>query len=267
MAAISFLRKLGEKIRPTPLREKIAQAIYRLEEQRETLDHMASKLQQRDREMFHRCISAQLAKDESHAKVYANECAEIRKIAKIVLTSQLALERVILRLQTIESFGEVLVHVAPVIDVVRETKDKIAGIVPEVAVELDQINTMLQDMSLEAGEVEDHPSLEASISEEANQVLKESSIVAEEMMKEKFPEPKAEPGKGKIKGFIVVPEGGGGGENALEDLVYAYIKDHEGKISLSKCARELGTTPYMVRKAVNKLAQEGKIELNRREGG
>ena len=265
MAVISFLRKLGEKIRPTPLREKIAQAIFRLEEQRETLDHMASKLQQRDREMFHRCISAQLAKDESHAKVYANECAEIRKIAKIVLTSQLALERVILRLQTIESFGEVLVHVAPVIDVVRETKDKIAGIVPEVAVELDQINTMLQDMSLEAGEVDEHPSVEASISEEASQVLKESSIVAEEMMKEKFPEPKAEPGRGKVKGFIVVPEGGG--ENALEDLVYAYIKDHEGKISLSKCARELGTTPYMVRKAVNKLAQEGRIELNRGEGG
>jgi division protein CdvB (Snf7/Vps24/ESCRT-III family) len=260
VAAFSMFKRLGEKIKPTPLKERIAQAMYRLEEQREKLGHMASKLQQRDKEMFHRCISAQLAKDEGHAKVYANECAEIRKIAKIVLTSQLALERVILRLQTIESFGEVLVHVAPVIDVVKETKGRISGVVPEVATELDKINSVLQDMSLEAGEVEDHPITADSISEEATHVLKESGIVAEEMMKERFPEPKVDDDKNKLGRFIVVPEGGNGGE--LEELVYGYLRDHNGKMSISDCAKELGSSTYMVKKAVNKLAKEGRIDLN-----
>ena len=264
MTLISLFKRLGERIKPTPLKERIGQTIYRLDEQREKLDHMASKLQQRDKEMFHRCISAQLAKDNGHATVYANECAEIRKIAKIVLTSQLALEKVVLRLQTIESFGEVLVHVAPVIDVVKETRGKIAGVVPEVATELEQINGMLQDMSLEAGEAEDQALTTESASDEANQVLKESSVVAEEMMKEKFPEPKVEPGKSGIRRFMVVPEGGNGvpALSEIEDLVYGYIRDHDGKISLSECARELDTSIYTVKKTVSKLAEEGRIELS-----
>jgi division protein CdvB (Snf7/Vps24/ESCRT-III family) len=213
---------------------------------------MAGKLQQRDKEMFHKCVAAQLSKDLARAKVYANECAEIRKIAKIVLTSQLALERVIIRLQTIEEFGEVLVQVAPVMDVVKETRGRIAGIIPEVALELEDVNTMLQDMSLEAGEVETHGDAVGSISDEAVKVLQESSVIAEEMMKEKFPEP-------KMSNSIVISEGG---EPAgIEELVIQYIREKRGKLSLSKCAAELGVPVQRVKSILAKLADEGKIEM------
>lgn len=213
---------------------------------------MADKLQQRDREMFHKCVTAQLSKDIARAKVYANECAEIRKIAKIVLTSQLALERVIIRLQTIEEFGEILVQVAPVMDVVRETKGKIAGIIPEVALELEDVNAMLHDMSLETGEIEAHEDAVGPISDEAVNVLRESSMIAEEMMKERFPEP-------KVSKSMVVPEGGE--SSGIEELVIQYIKDKKGKLSLSKCAAELGIPLQDVKHIITKLADEGKIEM------
>ncbi|MEM2122109.1 MAG: hypothetical protein QXE79_00565 [Candidatus Bathyarchaeia archaeon] len=213
---------------------------------------MANKLQQRDRDMFHKCVAAQLSKDLARAKVYANECAEIRKIAKIVLTSQLALERVIIRLQTIEEFGEVLVQVAPVMEVVKETKGKIAGIIPEVALELEDVNTMLHDMSLETGEVEAHEDALGSISDEAVKVLNESSMIAEEMMKEKFPEP-------RMSNSIVISEGGE--PTAIEELVIQYIKNKKGKLSLSKCAAELGIPVQRVKSILAKLMNEGKIEM------
>src|SRR6266540_7491655 len=115
---------------------------------------MSSRLQQRDKEMFQRCIGAQLSKDNAHAALYANECAEIRKMAHITMSSELALERVVLRLQTIEEFGDVMQQLTPVIGVVRETRGRIAGVIPEVAGELGEINEMLSDLSLETGEVQ-----------------------------------------------------------------------------------------------------------------
>jgi division protein CdvB (Snf7/Vps24/ESCRT-III family) len=215
----------------------------------EELDLMASKLQQRDRDMFHKCITSQLSKDIPRAQVYANECAEIRKIAKIVLTSQLALERVTIRLQTIEEFGEILIQVAPVMDVVRETKGKIAGIIPEVASELESVNTMLHDMSLETGEVDTYESTVGPISDEAVKVLEESGTIAEEMMKEKFPEPKT----------LVLQEGAE--PSGLEDIVVTYIKHKKGKLSLSDCALELGVPLNKIKNIITKLVNEGKIEM------
>ena len=54
----------------TPLKERIAQAIYRLETQLSKLEQTASKLHQRDREMFERCIGAKASGDIAHAAIY-----------------------------------------------------------------------------------------------------------------------------------------------------------------------------------------------------
>src|SRR5438132_354904 len=115
-----LFRSLEEKVHPIPLKERVDQALYRLATQKEKLEHMSSRLQQRDKEMFQRCIGAQLSKDSAHAALYANECAEIRKMAHITLSSELALERVVLRLQTIEEFGDIMPRIAPVIGVEEE---------------------------------------------------------------------------------------------------------------------------------------------------
>src|ERR1700745_149199 len=166
----------------------MSQALFRLGSQKEKLEHMSSRLQQRDKEMFQRCIGAQLSKDSAHAALYANECAEIRKMAHITLSSELALERVILRLQTIEEFGDVMAQLAPVIGVVREPRGRIAGVIPEVAGELGEVNSMLSDMSLETGEVQDQDLDMQASSSEARKVLEESNVIASQQMKERFPE-------------------------------------------------------------------------------
>lgn len=242
------------------MEERIAQAIYRLNVQKEKLEQMGFRLQQRDKEMFSKCIEAQLARDVARAKIYANECAEIRKIARIVLSSQLALERVVLRLQTVEQFGEVLNQIAPVIDVVEEMRGKVSGLIPEVANELDQVNSMLKDMSMEVGEVETSDIDVDAASEEAKKIMEESMAVAEEKMKESFPDMK-ELSAGKAR-VLPIPEGGddrGRMEEALEDLVLSYIKEHDGRLSLSRCAFKLGLSPETVRAIVEKLREKGKI--------
>ena len=269
-----MFRHLEEKVHPIPLKERVDQALYRLGTQKEKLEHMSSRLQQRDKDMFQRCIGAQLSKDTAHAALYANECAEIRKMAHITLSSELALERVVLRLQTIEEFGDIMAQISPVIGVVRETRGRIAGVIPEVASELGEVNSMLSDMSIETGEVQDQePDLEAS-SAEARKVLEESSAIASQQMKERFPElptpeprqstPIAQPQMVETRIPIAVTAGGEEEQSfePVEDRLLGYIRSHNGELNLNSCSNELSIPINDVRRSLQKLKDDRRIVMD-----
>src|SRR3990170_585178 len=104
----SFLSKIrGIFDRKAPLRERIALCIYRLRNQKAKIATLAARMEQRDREFFSKCVVAQMAKDSVRASMYANECAEVRKMARLTLRCEFALEQIILRLETVEEFGDV----------------------------------------------------------------------------------------------------------------------------------------------------------------
>lgn len=197
----------------------------------------------------------------AHAKLYANECAEIRKIAKIVLGSQLALEKVILRLQTIEEFGDVMVQMAPIVGVVRETKGKIAGVVPQVAGELEEVNNMLSDMSMEAGDLNARTFDIETSDEEAKKVLEESTAIAEQKLSERFPQlPRLETPTRPIESEpVLLPATGD--PTPIEDQVYEYIRTHQGDLNVPQCAVELGASTNQVKDAVERLRGSGKIVI------
>lgn len=258
---------------PIPLKERINQALYRLGSQKDKLEHMSARLQQRDREMFQRCIGAQLSKDNAHAALYANECAEIRKMAHITISSELALERVILRLQTIEEFGDVIAQIAPVVGVVRETRGRIAGVIPEVANELGEVNNMLSDMELETGEIQDQPDDVAASSAEARKVLEESSAIASQQMHERFPElPTPEPRiptsatVAPTPVAIAVTEGGVEDSERvtvpLEDRLLDYLKTHNGELSVNSAAKEMSVRADDVRRSLQKLRDDGRVVMD-----
>ncbi|MEM2226497.1 MAG: Snf7 family protein [Candidatus Bathyarchaeia archaeon] len=255
------MKRLGRRLRPIPFRERIANTLYKLSVQRDRLDQMAAKLQQRDQEMFQRCIGAQISKDFARATMYANECAEIRKMAKVVLSSQLALERVMLRLQTVEEFGDIYLQIAPIMEVVKETRGRISGVIPEVARELDEINKMLYDMTLEVGEAHSREITLGPSSEEAKKVLEESSAIAEQRIEERFPDPSRAP-LGLREAEAI---GGGPAEpdSALESKILEYIRSQGGALNLSprRCALELNASVEEVNKALENLVKKGKVIL------
>ena len=263
MAAFTIFRKVEERLHPVPLKERITHASYRLHAQLDKLEHTYTRLHQRDNDLFQRCVGAQVSNDPGHAKIYANECAEIRKIAKVVLGSQLALERVILRLETVEEFTDVMVELAPLMCIVKETKVKIAGIVPQVANELDEVNEMLGDLSYEAGEVDTAPFAIEANDEDARKVLEETGLIAEQKVRDHFPDltsienqpiqkPQPVP---ELATFIPDMEAN------IDDRVYDYARKHNGELSIISCASELGKSPQEVKTALQRLRESGKVAI------
>lgn len=171
-----------------PVKEQIASAIYRLKVQQNKLESAAMRMQQHDKEIFTKCVNSQMGHDAARAAMYANECAEVRKMAKVTLQCQLALEQVSLRLETIEEFGDIARMMSPVASVVHSIKNQIAGVIPEVGFELSEIGEVLNSVVVEAGEATGTSYDVDASSAEAQRILSEASTIAEQHMKERFPE-------------------------------------------------------------------------------
>ncbi len=183
---------LGEKIKNVfkpqqPLKYRLIMANYKLRTTINRLDVYISKLQERDRTLFERVVEAQMNKDTARATMYANEIAEIRKITKQMLMTQIALEQVQLRLETVMEIGDVVTGLIPVLGVIRELKNVIKGVMPEMSLELSELEEDLQEVVLEAGEFTGAGLEPVASSPEARKILEEAQIIAEQRMKERFP--------------------------------------------------------------------------------
>ncbi|MBP1357292.1 MAG: hypothetical protein JZD40_02220 [Sulfolobus sp.] len=184
----SIAEKVKSLFKPQqPLRYRLIMAHYRLKTTINRLDVYISKLQERDRTLFEKVVEAQMNKDTARASMYANEIAEIRKVTKQLLTTQIALEQVELRLETISELGDVFTSIIPVLGVVRELRQAMKGVMPELSVELAELEEGLQEVVIEAGEFTGSGVDYTITSPEARKILDEASAVAEQRMKEKFP--------------------------------------------------------------------------------
>jgi len=66
------------------------------------LEQASYRLKERDKILFESCMDALKKNNKERAAVWANEIAEVRRLLKFLYNVQLAIERVILRLETIK---------------------------------------------------------------------------------------------------------------------------------------------------------------------
>ncbi|MUN28426.1 cell division protein CdvB1/B2 [Sulfuracidifex metallicus] len=171
-----------------PLKYALIHSQYKLSAMISRLDAHISRMQERDRALFERVIEAQMSKDTARAAMYANEVAEIRKATKQLLVTQIALEQVKLRMETVSEIGDVFVNLMPVVGVVNQLRTSLKGVMPEISLELSELGDGLQEVVMESGEFMGGSSYGAAESPEARKILEEATAVAEQKMKEQFPD-------------------------------------------------------------------------------
>lgn len=183
-----FTKRIKEAVHPTPMKRRLSECLYKLKLQTRKLERTSYHMQQRDQALYGKCVLAVQSKNTELASMYANECAELRKMAKVVLHSQLALEQVTLRLETVNEFGQVAYTMLPVASVVKTLKSQLEGVMPEVSMELSQVNETLEELTTEVGETTETTFDLSASTEESQKILTEANFVAEQKMKERFPE-------------------------------------------------------------------------------
>ena len=170
------------------LRSRLEFAIRRIDTQSHAIEGTMNRLRERDRGLFSKVVGAYSKHDAQRANVYANELAEMRKMASFMMGAKLALERVVLRLSTVTQLGNAAVTLAPAVKVLRNVQTGIAGILPGAEQELGMVATLLDEIIIEAGQTTGVGFDFEAAGEDATKILEEAAVVAEQRMKEKFPE-------------------------------------------------------------------------------
>jgi division protein CdvB (Snf7/Vps24/ESCRT-III family) len=185
----SFGGKVKDSVRnPGPLKPRLDLAVRQIQVQVAKLDSTSIKLRERDNSIFGKVVASLQKHDTQHASVYANELAEIRKMNKMVTQAKLALEQIVLRLNTITELGDIVVTLTPAMAVMRSVKQGLGGIMPEAEGEIGEISGLLSSILVDAGTVGGYSLNFEAANEDAERILSEASAVAEQRMKEKFPE-------------------------------------------------------------------------------
>jgi len=181
-------KRLTQKINPVPLRDKVTKTVYRLNMVQRKLDDSRLRMERKHKTLFNKCVASQEAKDSAVAIMYANECSQVRKMAQMIITSQLAIEQVALRLETVKDFGDIATEVMPATKLIHALKGHLAGVIPEVSMQLGQIGQTLDSLVLEVGEATIQTGSYITSGEDAERVLAEATAVAEQKVRSGFPQ-------------------------------------------------------------------------------
>jgi len=184
-----FTSKLKEAVRPPgPLKPRLDFAVRRIELQVQKLDQATERFGARDKTIFARIVDAYTKHDTARANVFANELAEIRKMEKLIINARLALEQIVLRLRTVSELGDVVSTLGPAVSVLRSVRTGLVSVFPEAENELGEIGNMLSGIMIEAGQSQGMTLSFDTVNEDASKILTEASTVAEQRIKEKFPD-------------------------------------------------------------------------------
>jgi division protein CdvB (Snf7/Vps24/ESCRT-III family) len=184
-----FTRRLQEAVKPPgPLKPRLDFATRRIELQTQKLDQATDRFGQRDKTIFARIVDAYTKHDTARANVFANELAEVRKMERLIINARLALEQIVLRLRTVSELGDVVSTLGPAVGVLRSVRAGLVSVFPEAESELGEIGNMLSGIMMEAGSGSGMTLNFDSVNEDAGKILNEAATVAEQRIKDKFPE-------------------------------------------------------------------------------
>ncbi len=228
----------------------------------------------------------------------ANELAEVRKLTKLLSQTQIAIERIILRLETIKELSTIMVDLKPALSTLKNLTTNLVSIMPDVASELDKVNESIQE-TLTVTRFSTEPPIPQPMKTPGGQeILREVDTLLEQKISEKLPEPPASEAlqeaeqPEQIREMVALaaacPEAWKDEQKetseaflsikdlkmqsislriqrseSLEEKVLEYIKECKGHLDVTECALQLKIPPKEVEKTLETLDSKGRIILER----
>jgi len=285
---------------PPPLRDIASKSIFTLRVQQNKLEQASYRLRERDKVLFESCMGALKRNNKERASICANEISEIRKLIRFLYSVQLAIERVVLRLETIKELSEIVVDLKPALKLLQDVSSDLFQVLPDVSAELNTVNSTISE-TLYATKINTDESVipVGRKTQGGEEILKEVSTFIEQKLVENLPEPpttvapektKAKPVKemvalsttcSQVIGRKSVDELGKDSSQTLfsykkseikeisltvekpsiEDMLLEYVRKTNGEIDLTRCSSDLKTSNEEIERALETLGSKGKIKI------
>ena len=231
--------------------------------------------------------------NRERATIFANELAEVRKLIDTVYKTEITIERIILRLETIKELKNVVIGLRPALRDLQSVAKCINRVMPEMAYELEAVNDSITETLAVTKIGSPQPVIPLNVKTPgAEEILKEVSGVLGNKIMERLPEPplsvpvpqKTQTTK-NVKQMVALAascssETDGDKEpqtylelqrvsftlqksSSIEDTILDYIKKCNGHFDVAQCASDLNVPHEDIKEILEKLGAQGKIQLKR----
>ncbi len=287
-----------------PLCETVAKSVQTLKVQRNKIQQASYRLKERDKSLFQSCITALNYKNKERAAICANEVAEVRKLLQFLYNVELAIERVILRLETIKELSDIVTDLKPALRLLQNVSQELFNVLPDVSSELNQVQETISETLYSTKITTDESVIQVNRKTPGGEeILKEVTGLLERKLSESLPEPPAasktpEAEKTTLKEMVALTASCSqviGRENkesepnssqtlfsykkseikeisltvensSLEDVLLDYVRKSNGEIDLSRCSVDLKTSNEEIEKALQNLGSKGRIKIEVQSG-
>jgi division protein CdvB (Snf7/Vps24/ESCRT-III family) len=166
-------------------------SLRELKNQNVKFEQSCRRLDVRENELFSMIKGALTRKDNLRAGMYANELAAIRRLKQVFSQSQLAIECMSIRMESLLDLYNAI-QLDPISEVIKEVVSDIQGISPELREGFEQLAKLAGETLTQARIGFKESALEGAFSAtspESVAILKEVSKTIEDSLTEAFPEP------------------------------------------------------------------------------
>lgn len=266
MVKFPFLSKFGKGNQDQNKLGNILLTIsLRLKDQQQKLDEAKRRLQERDKDLFDKVKRAHRENDKVKAAIYAQEIADIRNMIKVIYTGYLALEKVIIRLETAQTMQDVSAVLGPTAALLEGLKVKMRNVAPDVALALSSIIDTVSSIANSSGiQVRNSDLLSSYNEREANIIIEEAARSAEKDLKVELPDLPLPP-QG-IQPQVYQQPSQENRQRRTRDIseedVIQYITTHGGFLDVEDFCKVYGAERDAVLAILNTMSREGKILLS-----
>jgi division protein CdvB (Snf7/Vps24/ESCRT-III family) len=269
----------------------------KLKIQQQKIEQVSFRLKERDKILFQTCVHALKNQNKYRATIWANEIAEIKKLMKFLYHIELAIERVILRLETIRELSDIVINLKPALKMLQKVSKELFEVLPDVSSELSRVNDVISETLYSTKITVDESLIPVNkVTPGGEEILKEVSSFLEQKVAERLPEPPKTletPEKAPVKQMVALAATCSqtvGQETVetevvssqnlfslketelqevslkvekppLEDVLFEYIKKSKGEVNLMQCSVELDASYDEIEKALQGLGAKGKIRI------
>jgi division protein CdvB (Snf7/Vps24/ESCRT-III family) len=273
--------------------------------QHNKLEQASYRLKERDKILFQTCVGAVKTKNKDRAAICANEIAEVRKLINFLYNVELAIERVILRLETIKELSEIVIDLKPALKLLQNVSQELFQVLPDVSSELSRVNDTISETLYSTKIRADESVIPVDRKTPGGEeVLSQVSSFLEQRLSRDLPEPPAarktpENERATLEEMLalatncsetrtcrVSEESGRDSSQTLisykkseikeislkvenpqlEDVLLDYVRKSNGRIDMERCSVDLETSNENIEKALESLGSKGKIKIELKAG-
>jgi division protein CdvB (Snf7/Vps24/ESCRT-III family) len=226
--------------------------------------------------IFKLCVEAMSNHEEERARIYADELSRIRGISNFLSNNIILMECVTIKLETYIEFKSFIADMKPVVDVIRSVSGMLSNFMPQVSGEIQLMNSTLSEVLLTTKiDISAVSNFVTSATPESESILKEVSSLLGERAENYLPEPptllpeKMNEKEGEAiavandidfrddEKLVSKP----GDSEFFDEVLFDYLKEHEGSINLVQCSNDLNLSYKEIKKRLGRLKNLGKIKI------